>query len=177
MITFSINTETGEVTIDSVFNKELNINKDEQKLVGIVLSFLSADKAKEVRLERRSKNYITMFYKNNDFLRFKYTERAKWISLDLPYELSSTNMDNPLFAAQANKNQIHWRADLNSLNDLNLLKDFIVASCYDFFEENPLYKLSTKQLDEFAKSNGYQLKGKTKTEKINSLLAVMSNKE
>lgn len=176
MISFSFDAKTKSVSIDSVLDKELNINDDEKTLVEMVLSFITPPKnPKNISIERRSNNYITMFYKNNDFLRFKYTERAKWISLDLPPELRDA--DNPLFAAQAKKTQRHWRADLDSLDDLNLLKDFIVASCCDFFEENPLYKLNMKQLDEFAKSNGYHLTGKTKTEKINSLLVLTPNKE
>lgn len=175
MITVSFDPVTGRSSVKSIFEKELDINKEEKQLVDIVLSFLPPKKVEEVHLERRSKNYISMIYKENDFLRLKYTERAKWISLDLPPELQ--DVDNPLFAAQAKKSQRHWRADLDSLDDLTLLKDHIIASCYDFLEENPLYKLNMEQLDDFAKSNGYHLTGKTKTEKINSLLALMSNKE
>ena len=123
VITFSVNTETGEISITSIFDKELNPTKSELKLIVIILSFLPSDIARCVTLERRSKNYISMFYGANDFL------RRKWISLRLPRELSSENVDNPLFAAQHNKKQLHWQANLTSLEDLELLKNFIIASC------------------------------------------------
>ncbi len=133
MISFSFDAKTKSVSVDSVFDKELNINDDEKKLAQIVLSFITPPEiSKSIQLERRSKNYISMIFGNNDFLRFKYSERAKWISLRLPYELSSTNIDNPLFSAQKNKKQFHWRADIKSLDDLYLLKDFIIASCVDY---------------------------------------------
>lgn len=103
VITFSVNTETGEISITSIFDKELNPTKSELKLIVIILSFLPSDIARCVTLERRSKNYISMFYGANDFLRLKYSPRSKWISLRLPRELSSENVDNPLFAAQHNK--------------------------------------------------------------------------
>lgn len=129
VITFSVNTETGEISITSIFDKELNPTKSELKLIVIILSFLPSDIARCVTLERRSKNYISMFYGANDFLRLKYSPRSKWISLCLPRELSSENVDNPLFAAQHNKKQLHWQANLTSLEDLELLKNFIIASC------------------------------------------------
>lgn len=129
MITFSVNTETEEVSVTSVFDKELDPNENELKVIKIVLSFLPPDVSRCITLERRSKNYISMFYGANDFLRLKYSLKTKWISLRLPHELSIANISNPLFAAQSNKKQLHWRANLDSLDDLISLKDFIIASC------------------------------------------------
>lgn len=129
MITFTVNTKTGESSVASVFDKELNPNESESKLIEIVLSFLPTEISRHITLERRSKNYISMFYGANDFLRLKYSPRSRWISLRIPYELSLTNINNPLFAAQSNKKQLHWKANLNSFDDLNSLKDFIIASC------------------------------------------------
>ena len=85
----------------------------------------------KVEVQRRSDNYWTMVAGRNDFLRFKYTDRAKWISLDLPTHLREKNRENPAFAAQKNKNQRHWKASITGLNDLNDLADFITAACVE----------------------------------------------
>lgn len=129
MITFTIDSETGEYSVGSILDKELNINNDEQQLVDIVLSYFPDEISSQIRLERRSKNYISMFYGANDFFRFKYTPKSKWISLRLPFDIAADNLQNPLFAAQVNKKQSHWKATLNSLDDLKHFKDFIIASC------------------------------------------------
>lgn len=80
-------------------------------------------------LERRSDNYVSLVIGYNDFLRFKYSSRAKWVSLDLPSSVASKNKDNPIFAAQKNKDQRHWKAEIASLDDLDKMADFIIASC------------------------------------------------
>ncbi len=41
MISFSFDAKTKSVSVDSVFDKELNINDDEKKLAQIVLSFIT----------------------------------------------------------------------------------------------------------------------------------------
>ncbi|MCM1217223.1 MAG: hypothetical protein NC548_22210 [Lachnospiraceae bacterium] len=130
MISFSFDAKTKSVLIDSVLDKELNINDDEKNIVQIILSFITPPEISEsIFLERRSDNYISMFCGKNDFLRFKYSERAKWISLRLPRDLAKNNIENPLFSAQSNKKQQHWRANIKCFDDLYLLKDFIIASC------------------------------------------------
>lgn len=129
MITLTIDTKTGEYSVESIFDKELNINEAEQQLVNIVLSYFPRETSSQFKLERRSNNYISMFYGANDFLRLKYTPKSKWISLRLPFDLAKANLENPLFAAQSNKKQFHWKASLNSLDDLQLFRDFIIASC------------------------------------------------
>lgn len=131
MISFSFDAKTKSVSVDSVLDKELNINDDEKDVIKIIFSFLTPpqENLDNFSIERRSNNYISIFFGKNDFLRLKYSERAKWISLRLPRSLAKNNIENPLFAAQSNKNQQHWRADIKSLDDLYLLKDFIIASC------------------------------------------------
>ena len=131
MISFTFDAKTKSVSIDSILDKELNINDDEKDVVKIIFSFLTPppENSENIYLDRRSDNYISMFCGKNDFLRLKYSERAKWISLRLPRALAKSNIENPLFDAQSNKKQQHWRADIKSLDDLYLLKDFIIASC------------------------------------------------
>lgn len=129
MISFFIDTQTNEMQIEDIFTKDLNINPDEKAAFEIIQSFLPPVLLPNINIERRSKNYISMFCGMNDFLRLKYSPKAKWISLRLPHSLMSTNIDNPLFAAQINKKQLHWRANIKDLSDLSAFKELIAASC------------------------------------------------
>lgn len=111
--------------------KELCLSPEEENLVEIVMGYLtdSVD-VSMLGLEKRSNDYTTFVYGGmNDFLRFKYSSRAKWISLRLPAAIQKDNLENPLFAAQRNKRQLHWKSSLSSLSDLEALKPFIIASC------------------------------------------------
>lgn len=129
MISFSFNADTGCISVDSSFEKELNLTSDEEGVFGIIFSYLPCDLLDHVFIERRSKDYVSMFCGANDFLRLKFSSKSKWISLRLPRDLAAANTENPLFSAQSNKKQLHWRASLNSLEDLSLFRNFIVASC------------------------------------------------
>lgn len=129
MISFSVDTQTGEVKVESVFHKDLNINSDEKAAFEIIQSFLPSSLLSNVTIERRSKNYISMFCGVNDFLRLRYSPKTKWLSLRLPLNLVSANINNPLFAAQTNKKQLHWRANIKDLGDLAAFKELIAASC------------------------------------------------
>lgn len=129
MISISANTKTGEYEIKSIFDKELNMNPDEEKAFNIIRSFLPTELLEYIHIERKSQSYISMLYGENDFLRLKYSDKAKWISLRIPKDIANSNIDNPLFDAQKNKNQFHWRGNLKSLDDLNLFKSYIIASC------------------------------------------------
>lgn len=129
-----LSSDTGAILEDfldgiDLFEKDLNMNAEEEKMVKIILSFLPSDISQQIVVKRRSESYISLFYGENNFLRLKYSKKAKWVSLFLPHDLATANKDNPLFAAQKNKNQFHWRSDLKALDDLYSLRDFIVASC------------------------------------------------
>lgn len=104
-----------------------DLEKDFVDRLSDILS--SCSNFNELQIVQRSSNYLTVLAGMNDFLRFKYSHNAKWITLDLPRELVVQNKDNPLFAAQKNKAQRHWKAMLSSLDDLDAMKDFILASC------------------------------------------------
>lgn len=79
-------------------------------------------------VERRSNDYITLLCGDNDFMRFKYTPRAFWVSLRLPRVVADKNINNSLFAAQQNKKQLHWKCSIDSYEKIATLKDFILSS-------------------------------------------------
>lgn len=112
-------------------NRVVCLNDEEQKFIDMIYSFLASYvDLSNLRLDKRSDNYTSLIYgEYNDFLRFRLSPRTKWLSLRLPSDIKADNIDNPLFDAQKNKNQFHWKAKLNSLEDVVDFKDFIVASC------------------------------------------------
>ena len=66
--------------------KELSLTSDEETLLGTVCSFIADHiDVSMLGIEKRSNDYTSLIYGGmNDFLRFKYTSRTKWISLRLP---------------------------------------------------------------------------------------------
>ena len=127
----TISFENGVPSISSSFEKTLNLSTFEKDAVDIFMSLLcdSVDCSK-IRLERRSESYVSMFYgDHNDFLRFKMSEKTKWISIRLCPEDCSSNIDNPLFSAQKNKKQLHWKSQILSLSDLPIYKSFLINAC------------------------------------------------
>ena len=82
------------------------------------------------RIEQRSQNYLSLVYGNNDFLRIKYTENSKWISIGMYGDNRKENLDNPLFAEHKNKNQIHWKSKINTFEDLEKYLEIIEKACF-----------------------------------------------
>jgi DNA polymerase-3 subunit epsilon len=111
--------------------KDFSLSDKEVEVIEIVKSFISSSELySDFGIARRSDNYISLLCGENDFMRFKASPRAFWVSLRLPFALAGENRDNPLFAAQANKNQFHWKCSITSVDELEKIKDFIVASYF-----------------------------------------------
>lgn len=109
------------------------LKQDEQKVVKAILDILDNDCM--IGIQRRTKDYITMIYKQreNDFIRFKYTERAKWISIYITKEMREAYLDSQLFKAQKKKNVSFWKANIESLIDIENLREPI-KSAYEFMK-------------------------------------------
>lgn len=111
--------------------KDFSLSDREVEVIEIVKSFISSSELySDFGIARRSDNYISLLCGENDFMRFKASPRAFWVSLRLPFALADKNMDNPLFAAQINKKQFHWKSSIASVDELEKIKDFIVASYF-----------------------------------------------
>ena len=109
--------------------KDFSLSDREVEVIEIVKSFISSSELySDFEIARRSDNYISLLCGENDFMRFKASPRAFWVSLRLPFALADKNRDNPLFAAQINKKQFHWKSSIASIDELEKIKDFIVAS-------------------------------------------------
>lgn len=115
--------EAGRFTVTSQFEKDLEINEDEKKIAEHFYNLIG--EAAPISLERRSSSYLSLCLGGDDFLRFKYTDRAKWIALDS--WAVKINDDNPLFISQKNKKQRFWKAELSDLSDALLFDDLVIT--------------------------------------------------
>lgn len=91
----------------------------------------------DIVVEQRDGDYRTVVYKDwdNDFLRYNLDFEDPWVSVRMYSPLMKKYKDNPLFDAQENKRQLHWRSSIDPL-DIGLLHDVIVESCEIFLENN-----------------------------------------
>jgi DNA polymerase-3 subunit epsilon len=106
----------------------LRLSPEEERIVGYVLDLIKKNKPGfSVSVERRSSDYVSVCLGYNDFLRLKYTSRAKWLSIDAWG--AGLNDTDPLYDLQTNKNQRHWKASLSSVNDISKFDSAILAAC------------------------------------------------
>lgn len=79
----------------------------------------------EFAIEHNCKDYTTLKYKDYDIVRLKYGNQAKWIKLFVQDKKKYIN--DPLFEAQNNKNELYWKSTLNTIEDLdkyiNIIKE------------------------------------------------------
>lgn len=108
-----------------VRNEPKPINKVEFKILETIAKDLDL---KDYIIVANSDDYTTMQYKQIDLVRIKYTERAKWISICLTPEDKKENINNPLFEAQKNKNQVFWKSNIK--DDISVYYHFI-KNTYD----------------------------------------------
>lgn len=92
-------------------------NEDENRIIYAILDKLDVD-TEMCKIEKNSTDYTTLKYKQYDLLRIKYTNGAKWIKILMANkELKNEYMDNPLFEAQKNKNEIMWKSTIDNIDD------------------------------------------------------------
>ena len=114
-------------------DRKVELNSYERRFFDCLMDAL-AEKGVDVgkiRIEERSNNYKTICYGNTgniDFLRFKLTERTKWISLSVSQQDRKTNKENPFFSSQKNKGQRHWKASMKKTDDFLPYIDLIINS-------------------------------------------------
>lgn len=77
----------------------------------------------ETTIAHNCKDYTTLKYKDYDIVRLKYGDLSKWIEVFVRDK--KKYMDNPLFEAQKNKNQLYWKSKINTIEDLDKYIDII----------------------------------------------------
>ena len=82
------------------------------------------------KIEHRASDYTSLVYdEHNDLLRCKSTNNVSWVSLALTNEDQQKYMDDPLFSAQDNKGQRHWRSDFEAIDQLDRYLDMAENAC------------------------------------------------
>ena len=103
--------------VSSLLHKELTMTSEEKQIMEHFIRLIKNEEPDIVlQVEQRSSNYASLCKDMNDFLRVKWTDHSHWISIAAP---SGHPEDDPLFAAQKNKRQRHWKAELRSLDELS----------------------------------------------------------
>lgn len=130
---FGFDQSSQKLTFQEVL-RSVELTPLEQDAVNAILSFFPTDQLSQIHLEKRSDSYTSMVHgERNDFLRFKLTDRTKWISVRLTPSDADANISNPLFAAQSNKNMAHWKAKISKVSDISQFKTFILNAAYNDF--------------------------------------------
>ena len=125
-VTIGFNPEGG-VYVTSQFEKDLNASPDDMRIADHFIDLIrQRSPAAALTLERRADDYLSLCAGEMDFLRFKYTSRARWISIDVSG--LDVQADDPRFAAQKNKNQRFWKASIVDLSDLPSFDDTVFAA-------------------------------------------------
>jgi len=107
---------------------ELNANAYELAIADHFIAVIKERKPEaNPVLERRSQSYLSLCLGENDFLRIKFSDRAKWISID-SYG-TGLDREDPLFAEHENKNQRHWKVKLRDISDVEKYDEYVIKAC------------------------------------------------
>jgi hypothetical protein len=125
--------------------RDINLNEEEIQAVNLIFEMLEDTVIDIDKLEvtRKSDSYATIVLRGNDwdydFVRFKFTDKTKWIALNLSKADRAVYKADALFEAQKKKTQIQWKSVLQSIEELPKYKKLIVNSyseCINREEDN-----------------------------------------
>lgn len=132
-----INTTDGRLSVSLIgSNKALDLNENEAMLASMIIETLVNEGVNSDRLDivRKSNDYATVVYHgcewDSGLARFKFTERAKWVSVPIPNSKIEQLNNNPIFSAQKNKKQLLWKSKISAIEDSVILAK--IASEYLF---------------------------------------------
>ena len=114
--------------------RDVNLKEEEKRAVKLIFDMLQDTEINSEKLEvvRKSDSYATIVIRGNawdfDLVRFKFTNRTKWIALSLSEADREAYKEHALFEAQKKKTQIQWKSTLKSIDDLPVYKNLIVNS-------------------------------------------------
>lgn len=111
------------------------MSREERTFCNRLIETLSRDiNLDELAFEQRFADYRTVVYGDwsNDFLRYHFGEDGFWVSVRVYPGIVADYEFSPLFRAQANKRQLHWRATVGA-DEIEKLRDVMLRSCKAFF--------------------------------------------
>lgn len=125
-ITIGVNADDGAF-VTSDFDKKLSINDNEKRIVQHFIDVIrGVYPGSAVTVEQRSNDYISLCCGQGDFLRVKYSDRARWLSVAVcGLDISP---DDPRFAAQTKKTARFWKGNVPDLSAISLFDDVAIAS-------------------------------------------------
>lgn len=135
---FDVKFIDGEAIISTGNAETYSLNESEVMLANSVIDLLSDSlDSSKICLKPYSTKCATLVYGEcNDFLRFRYTKKTKWISICMPHHLLKVYRDDARFSAQKNKKNLHWKAKITSIDDIKEFKDLMIESCVYFDDCN-----------------------------------------
>lgn len=109
-------------------NEDPNLTTEEIEAIDFFYSELEkiGFDTENLKEQRRALAYISIVYKDYDFLRLKIGPKAKWVSIDM--WASDTFKSDERTNHIKNRNQRHWKFPLNETEDLKKYMDMISDS-------------------------------------------------
>ena len=81
-------------------------------------------KKEDFKIEKKSKEYTTLTYKEHDLLRLKYTDNVQWVKVIVEGDMIKLYSDSPLFETEEKRNQLFWKSILKD-KDLTPYKPLV----------------------------------------------------
>lgn len=81
-----------------------------------------------LEIKKKSNDYTTLTYKNQDIARYKHTDNVRWIEIAMCYIDTDRDMwfNSELFEAQKKMNVAMWKSNVKFMNSyIQLLKQII----------------------------------------------------
>ena len=99
-----------------IVEQEYDHNETEEEISQNIIDDLGLDTSL-FSYKKPCEDYSTITYKDVDLFRIKYTSKARWIKILMNTEMRKEYIDNSLFDAQKNKNQVFWKSNITSIFD------------------------------------------------------------
>ncbi len=126
-----INYENGKISVSSEFDKRYDpviLTPEEEIAVSIACECLSCINC-NIHLERRTDKYLSIIANDvHDFCRIKIGKKSSWFSVFMP-KIKKYFIDDQRLSGVKNKEQFHWKINLNSPDELMQYTDIIQQSC------------------------------------------------
>lgn len=128
--------ENGKTVVKSNFDRQYEpvvLTPEESIAVSIVCECLSHLHCK-IHLERRTANYLSIIANDSyDFCRIKIGTRSTWFSVFMP-RIQAEFVNDSRLSGVKNKNQFHWKINLNRIDELKQYTDIIQKSCQSILQ-------------------------------------------
>ena len=108
-----------------------NYTPQEEAFYSKIASFCEG---KDIHIEKRSQNYLSVIIERNDFIYFKLTDRTKWFKLRVALDKRNDYIDSPLFSEDKDKKKkvMMWKVSFSDISELEPYKQIIQESCKDW---------------------------------------------